>query len=111
MPIHWSYKSLPELSALPAAERKDVWKRAVWQAYAHWQTWLVFPIAFILVVPVTYWAGLMLGYDSIGIVIGGTIASAIYGRVLFHIARSCLETIIARTDEGQGQHHSFRRRS
>jgi predicted lysophospholipase L1 biosynthesis ABC-type transport system permease subunit len=100
MPIHWSYKSLPELSTLPAAERKEVWKRAVWRAAERWQTWLVFPIAFILVVPVTCWLGLMFGDYLLGIAAGGIIASAIYGRVVFHIARWQLKTIISRPDEG-----------
>lgn len=61
MPIHWSYKSLPELSALPAAERKDVWKKAVGHAYEHWQTWLVLPLALILMILVS----LHRDYDSL----------------------------------------------
>jgi hypothetical protein len=99
MPIHWSYRSLPELSALPAVERKDVWKKAIWQAYEHWQTWLVFPIAFILVAPVISWLGSMLGHGLIGAMTGILIASAISERIVFRIARSYLKKTITRADK------------
>jgi hypothetical protein len=66
MPILWSYKSLPELAALPAAERKAVWKKAIWRAYGHWQTWLASAIVFILMWSVGLRLGSMFGYDFIG---------------------------------------------
>ena len=66
MPIHWSYKSLPKLPALPAAERKDVWKKAIWQAYEHWQTWLASAIVFILMWFVGLCLGSTFGHDFIG---------------------------------------------
>jgi hypothetical protein len=96
----WSYKSLPELSALPAAERKDVWKKAVGHAYEQWQTFLVYPSAFILVMPVSYWLGLTFGHDFIGIMTGIMIAGAINERIVFRIARPHLKKIIARDDKG-----------
>jgi hypothetical protein len=99
MPIHWSYKSLPELSALPAAERKDAWKKANWQAYEHWQTWLVLLIAYILVAPVISWLGSKFGHDLIGTMTGILIASAINERILFRIARSYLKKTITRADK------------
>lgn len=102
MPIHWSYKSLPELSALSAAERKEVWKKAYSQAYEHWQTWLMLPIAFILVAPVISWLGSMLGHDLIGTMTGILLATAINERILFRVARSCLTKTIARADKDRG---------
>ena len=100
MPIHWSYKSLPELSALPAAEHKDVWKKAIWQAYEHWQTWLASAIVFILMWFVGLCLGSTFGHDFIGMMAGLVLASAIVGRIVFRIARAPLKRIIARTDEG-----------
>jgi hypothetical protein len=99
MPIHWSYKSLPELSALSDAERKDVWKKAIWQAYEQWQTLLGSAIVFILMVPVGHWLGSMFGYDFIGMMGGVVLASAIVDRIVFRIARSCLRKTIVRADK------------
>ena len=100
MPIHWSYKSLPELAALSDAERKDVWKKANWQAYEHWQTWLATAIVFALMVFLGRWLGSTFGHDFIGMIAGVVLASAIVDRIMFRIARSHLKRIIARTDEG-----------
>jgi hypothetical protein len=101
MPIHWSYKSLPELSALSDAERKDVWKKAIWQAYAQWQTLLASAIVFALTVFLGSWLGSTFGHDFIGMIAGAAIASAIVDRIVFRIARSQLTRIIARTGEDQ----------
>jgi hypothetical protein len=76
MPIHWSYKSLPELAALSDAERKDVWKKANWQAYEQWQTWLATAIVFALMVFLGRWLGSTFGHDFIGMIAGGVLASA-----------------------------------
>ena len=100
MPIHWSYKSLPELAALPAAERKDVWKKAIWRAYEHWQTWLASAIVFILMWFVGICLGSTFGHDFIGMIVGLVLASAISERVVFRIVRSHLKRIVACTDEG-----------
>ena len=100
MPIHWSYKTLPELSALPATERKDVWKKAYSQAFEHWQTWLVLAVAYSLVAPVIAWLGSRFGYDLIGTMIGILIASAINERIVFRIARSFLKKTITRVQRG-----------
>jgi len=98
MPIHWSYKSLPELAALSDAERKDVWKKAIWQAYGHWQTWLASAIVFILMWFVGLCLGSMFGHDFIGMIAGLVLASAISERVVFRMARSHLKKIIVRAD-------------
>ena len=101
MPIHWSYKSLPELSALSDAERKEVWQKAVGQAYGRWQTLLASIIVSCSGVLVGGWLGSMSGNYYVGLVIGAAIAVAIMVRVVFRIARSHLTRIIARTDEDQ----------
>ena len=99
MPIHWSYKSLPELTDLADAERKNVWKKANRQAYEHWQTWLASAIVFALMVLLGHWLGSMFGHDFIGTIVGVALASAIVDRIVFRIARSHLERIITQTDE------------
>jgi len=99
MSIYWSYKSLPELQALPAAERWEVWKKAIFEAYGHWQTWLVFPIAYILVFPVSSWLGSTYGHEFIGTTIGLLIASVISERIVFRITRSYLKTIVTHADK------------
>jgi uncharacterized membrane protein YccC len=99
MPIHWSHKGLPELSALSDVERKDVWKKAIGQAYERWQTWLASAIVFILVMPAGGWLGSRFENTFIGMMIGGVLASAITERIVFQTARSHLKKTIARTDE------------
>jgi hypothetical protein len=39
MQLYWGLKSIPELSGLPPAERRRVWRAGHWKAYRHWQTW------------------------------------------------------------------------
>jgi hypothetical protein len=99
MPIHWSYKSLPELSALSDAERKEVWQKAVGQAYGRWQTLLASMIMSSSVVLVGGWLGSTLGNYFVGLVIGTGIACAINVRIVFRTARSCLRKIIVRADK------------
>jgi hypothetical protein len=100
MPIHWSYRSLPELAALSDAKRKDVWKKAIRQAYEQWQTLLASVIVFALMVFLGRWLGSMFGNGFIGMIAGTVPASAIVDRIVFRIARSHLKRIIACTDEG-----------
>jgi hypothetical protein len=77
MPIYWSYKRLPELSALPDAERKDVWRKPVQRAYERWESWLVLPIAFIVMYPIGSWLGSTIGNDFVGFMIPLVVAGAI----------------------------------
>jgi hypothetical protein len=89
MPIHLSYKSLPELSALSGAERKRIWRAAVSKAFEHWQV----QAGFLLTIPLMlagYWLGSMIGHEYIGALIGGVIASGISERIVFRAARSHL---------------------
>jgi hypothetical protein len=100
MPIHWSYKSLPEISGLSDAERKDVWKKATDQAYGQWQTLLAM---LIVCVPIPFVAdplGSMFGSYFLGLVVAAGIACVASERIVFQITRSHLRKIIARTDKG-----------
>jgi uncharacterized membrane protein YedE/YeeE len=99
MPIHWSYKSLPELSALSDAERKEVWEKAVGQAYGRWQTLVAMWIIASSAVLVGGWLGSTFGHYFVGLAIGVGIGSAITVRVVFRIARSCLRTTVVRADK------------
>lgn len=100
MPIYWSYKRLPELSALPDAERKEVWRKAVQRAYERWESWLVMPIVFILLYPIGSWLGSTIGNDFVGFMTPILVAGAISVQVVFRIARSNLKAIMERTDKG-----------
>ena len=99
MPIHWSYKSLPELSALSDAERKEVWHKAVGQVYGRWQPLLASTIMSSSVVLVGGWLGSTFGNYFVGLVIGVGIAGAIAERIVFRIARSHLRKTIVRADK------------
>ena len=69
MRFYWSYKSLPELSALPEAERRAVWRRAVRQTNERWQTWAVY-VLLIPVIPAGRWTGSLVGHEEIGTAVG-----------------------------------------
>lgn len=89
MRIHWSYKSLPELSALSDAERRAAWRRAVWKAYDHWQTW----VSLLLTGPwilIGRWIGSSVGHQEIEMLIRCAISAAINNRVIFRFARPYL---------------------
>ncbi len=89
MRLWWSYKSVPELSAFPENERKQVWAAANWQAYERWQSW-----ASLIAVPLCVWGGSefdsLLGYQNIWSIVGAGFGGLIHGCVVFWVARSCL---------------------
>jgi hypothetical protein len=97
MPIHWSYKSLPELSALSDAERKDVWKKATGQVYDQRQTsWVLLAVTVLFVIAGGE-LGSTFGNFFIGLVIGGVLAGLVSERFVFRSARSNVKKIIAGT--------------
>jgi hypothetical protein len=102
MAIHWSYKSLPELSALSDGERKEAWKKAVWRAYERWQLWLATAIVWLLVVIVCFWIGSTVGHEFVGLVVASGLSSAITDRIIFRVARSHLKATVAHADGKQG---------
>jgi hypothetical protein len=89
MRFYWSYKSLPGLSALPVAERRAAWRRAVWQANERWQTWAVY-LLFIPLVFAGRRIGSLVGHEEIGTAVGVLISTTISWQVVFRTARSCL---------------------
>lgn len=99
MLIHWSYKSLPELSALSDAERKAVWKKATRQAREQWQTLLAVTIVSVSMLYVGDWLGSRFGEYFLGLVIAGAIATVICERIIFRTARSYLKETIGRSDK------------
>jgi hypothetical protein len=99
MPIHWSYKSLPELSGLTDAERKDVWKKATDQAYGQRQTFVAMVIVAVLMPLVADPLGSMLGSYFAGLLVAVGIGCVLSERIVFRITRSHLRKIIARTDQ------------
>jgi hypothetical protein len=87
--FYWSYKNLPELSALPVDERRVAWRRAVWRAWERWQTWAAY-LLFVPLVLGSWWIGLLVGHEEIGGIVGLLIAVTISQQVVFRIARSYL---------------------
>ena len=100
MPIHWSYKSLPELSGLSEAERKDVWKKATDQTYGQWQTLLAMVIVSVPILFIADPLGSMFGSYFVGLVVAVGVGCILSERIVFQISRSHLRKIIARTDKG-----------
>lgn len=101
MPIHWSYKSLPELSGLSDAERKDAWKKATGQAYGQWQTLLAMVVVSVPIPFVAAPLGSIFGSYFVGLAVALGVGCVLSERIVFHIARSHLRKIIARTDNGR----------
>lgn len=70
MAIHWTLKSVPELSNMPARERRIVRRRVYRRTWQHWQAW-VGPLA------CGKWAGLSsqlnaeVDHQIVGAMIGG----------------------------------------
>src|SRR5215471_10754239 len=95
MPLHWSYKSLPELSALRDAERTDAWKKATREAYGQRQSFLAMVIVPFVMAMGGSWLGSMFGSSFLGLLIGIWLGAAIAYRIVFRIARSCLKKTLA----------------
>ena len=100
MPIHWSYNSLPELSASSDAERKDVWKKATDQTYGQWQTLMAMVIVTVPIPFVADALGSIFGGYFVGLVVAAGIGCVVSERMVFQITRSHLRKIIERTDKG-----------
>jgi len=49
MGIHWSYRTVPELQALPEAARLPAWRAAYRAGLRRWQPWVVFVVTLLLV--------------------------------------------------------------
>lgn len=47
MKLYWSLRSIPELSDLPRAEQRRLWRECWWKVIRHWQVWLVFLVGFL----------------------------------------------------------------
>jgi positive regulator of sigma E activity len=90
MRFYWSYKSLPELSDLPAAEQRAAGRRVNPQVHERWQTWAVY-LAFLLLVLVCRWIGSFVGREEIGTIVGVLISAAISGQIVFRMTRSLLK--------------------
>jgi hypothetical protein len=45
--VYWSLRSIPELSDLPRAERRRLWRECWWKVLGHWQVWLVFLVGLL----------------------------------------------------------------
>ena len=97
MRFYWSYKNLPELSALQAAEQRAAWRRAHWQAHESWQPWVVYLLCFSFPL-VGWWIGALIGHEEIGTAIGFVIAAMVSGQIVFRMVRSCLTPNGSATD-------------
>ena len=64
MEIHWSYRTVPEIQALPEAARFPAWRSAHRAGLRHWQPWVVFIVAVLLVPLVWIYFGSALALPS-----------------------------------------------
>jgi hypothetical protein len=89
MPIHWSYKSIPELAPLSDAERDDIWHTASSRARRRWETWAS---AIVIALFAAGGAKLGLSFDHLyaGTIAGAALGGLVHERIVFQITRSCL---------------------
>lgn len=98
MQIYWSFKSIPELSGMPAAERGRVWRAVSWKTLRHWQTWAALAGAGLCSAAGGY-LGLLVDPSMTSQIIGGTIGAGLggyaYGQVMTEFARPYLRAFLA----------------
>jgi predicted MFS family arabinose efflux permease len=115
MKFYWKANSIPEVAALPQAERRQVLRECKWKVFRNWQVWLAMVGLFICVAigcaigdwlapshvkvsPASTetrfnWPDRTLYYLCAGI--GGAIGGAMFGQVQTHqmrpYLRACLD--------------------
>ena len=90
MQLYWSLKSIPELSLLPKAERKRVWRAAYRQTLYHsWQLWFsLFGVS--LLAGIGDYAG-----SRVGAMIGAGIGGLFFGQVISALSRPYIRDILS----------------
>src|SRR5687767_7461066 len=94
MPVYWSLRSVPELSDLPRAERRRLWRRCWPQsAFRHWQTWaalLACGLSPLLGGWVGAWVGSQFGARFLGGLLGAGVGGGIGGFVVGQVGTAVL---------------------
>jgi hypothetical protein len=89
MQLYWTLKSIPELSGLSLGEGGRVWRSAYWKTYRHWQAWLALA-GFGLCVFVANILGGLIGYPTLGGLLGVGVGGFVCGQVIVRLARPYL---------------------
>jgi hypothetical protein len=101
MKVYWSLESLPELSDLPHAERRRLWRECWWKVLDHWQVWVVYLVGCLGIYGgmfVAAWLSLAvgLGWVLALLIVGlvwGSIFSFLLNQVSFPLARPYLRAL------------------
>ncbi len=86
MKIYWSIKSIPELSALPARERKTRWEAAFSRTRRNWKAWVAL-LACALIGGFGALAGRELDMGVAGALLGGALGGFMLWQLLVVITR------------------------
>jgi hypothetical protein len=81
MKVYWSLRSIPELSDLPHAERRRLWRECWWKVLDHWQVWVVYFVGCLGIFGgmfVAAWLSLAVG---LGWGVGLLLVSLVWGSV------------------------------
>ena len=87
MRIYWTVRQIPELAALPRAERGVVWRRAYARAFRHWQTWAGL-VSCGALAGVGGYVGGLLGHAYVGAGVGGGVGGFVFWQVVIHVILS-----------------------
>jgi len=80
MRIYWTLKSIPELSTLPALERRKRWKRVYKLCFSRWETWAGLTLCGLFAGAGSYF------YTFPGTFIGGFTGGFIFSQIVIYVA-------------------------
>jgi hypothetical protein len=93
MQIYWTLKSIPELSALPSDdERRRVWWDARSKMLRSWRYWVSFVGNIVVCGEI---GGVLIGYHSLGTLIGVIVGSLIHTHISLHLVRPYIRTLLS----------------
>jgi hypothetical protein len=90
MRVYWSLRSIPELTDLPRAERRRLWRQCWGKVLGHWQVWLAF-LAGALGLPagafLAAWLVSAAGFAwSPAVILAGGVWGSAYGFILNQVS-------------------------
>ena len=79
MKVWWSLRSIPELSDLPHAQQRRLWRHCWPKVLDHWQIWLVFLTGVLGLIACTYLAEFLALGVGLGWPVALVLVSAAWG--------------------------------
>ena len=79
MKVWWSLRSIPELSDLPHAQQRRLWRHCWPKVLDHWQIWLVFLTGVLGLIACTYLAEFLAVGVGLGWPVALVLVSAAWG--------------------------------